>query len=97
MEYCTKFSMVQCHSGFYGVDTMNITSRSDFSKTSDILTMHEDTTIIGRNDIHILLQQKVTSKQISPKLKNSFIENTKIGILQNNIKNNILHKFHSTI
>ena len=77
MAYCTKFSMVQCHSGFYGVDTMNITSRSDFSKTSDILTMHEDTTIIGRNDIHILLQQKVTSKQISPKLANSFIENEK--------------------
>ena len=39
--------------------------------------MHEDTTIIVRNDIHLLLQPKVTSKQISPKLENSFIENAK--------------------
>ena len=46
--------------------------------------MHEDTTIIGKNDIRILLQQKVTSKKISPKLENSFINNEKRGILQNN-------------
>ena len=76
--------MVQCRNGFSGVDTMNITSYSDFSKTSEILLMHEDTTIIGKNDIRILLQQKVTSKQISPKLENSFIESQIIIILQNN-------------
>ena len=76
--------MVQCCSVFSGVDTINITSQSDFSKASGIILMHEDTTIIGRNDIRILLHQKVTSKQISPKLENSFINNEKRGILQNN-------------
>ena len=76
--------MVQCRNGFSGVDNMNITSYSDFSKTSELLLMHEDTTIIGRNYIYILLQQKVTSKQISPKLVNSFIENEKIIVLQKN-------------
>ena len=69
--------MVQCRSGFSGVDTINITSYSDVSKIYEPLLMHEDTTIIVRNDIHLLLQPKVTSKQISPKLENSFIENAK--------------------
>ena len=76
--------MVQCRNGFSGVDTMNITSYGYFSKTYELVLMHEDTKIIGRNDIHILLQQKVTSKQISPKLENSFIESQIIIILQNN-------------
>ena len=51
MKYCTKFAMVQSHSGFTGVDTMNITSRSDFSKTSCLLLQHKNASIIGRNDI----------------------------------------------
>ena len=66
--------MVQCHSGFSIVDTINITSPSYFSKPSELLPMHKDTTIIGCNDIHIILQQKFTSKQISSKLENSFIK-----------------------
>ena len=84
MAYCKKISMVQFRIVFSGVDTINIISNSVFSKNSELLLMHEDTTIIGRNDIHILLQQKVTSKQISPKLVNSFIENEKIIVLQKN-------------
>ena len=47
MKYCTKFSMVQCQSGYNGIDTMNVSTQSDFSKTSELLSIHEDTTIIG--------------------------------------------------
>ena len=63
MEYWTKFSMVQCRSGFSGIDIMNITSHSDFINNSELIYMHEVTTIIGQNDIHILLQQKVIFKK----------------------------------
>ena len=77
MSYSTKFSMVQCRSGFSGVDTMNVTSHSDFSKTSELLSIHEDTTLIGRPDIHILLIQKVRNNQISSELANEFIKNSK--------------------
>ena len=77
MKYCTKISMVQCRSGFSGVDTMNISTHSDFSKTSELLSQHEDATIIGRKDMNLLLDQKVANKQISSELAASFIQNAK--------------------
>ena len=63
-KFSTKFSMVQCRSGFTGVDTMDISTHSDFSKTSELLSQHEDASIIGRHDIRMLLHQKVSTKQI---------------------------------
>ena len=77
MNYSTKFAMVQCRSGFSGVDTMNISTHSYFSKISELLSQHENTSIIGRNDIRLLLNQKVTNKQISPKLAESLIAQAK--------------------
>ena len=77
MKYSTKFAMVQCRSGFSGVDTMNVTTHSNFSKTSELLSTHEDASIIGRNDIRLLLNQKVANKQISPELAELFIKNAK--------------------
>ena len=77
MKYSTKFAMVQCRSGYSGVDTMNISTHSDFSTTSDLLSRHEDASIIGRNDIRLLLNQKVANKQISSELAHSFIRNAK--------------------
>ena len=68
LKFSTKFAMVQCRSGYSGVDTMNVSTHSDFSKTSELLSQHEDASIIGRHDIRNLLQQKVLSKQISPEL-----------------------------
>ena len=77
-KYCTKFSMVQCRSGFSGVDTMNISTHSDFSKTSELLSQHhEDATIVRRNDMTLLSNQKVKNKQISSELADSFIQNAK--------------------
>ena len=77
MKYCTKFSMVQCWSSYHGIDTMNISKHSDFSKCSELLSQHEDATIIGRPDINMLLHQKVSAKQITPELCESYIENAK--------------------
>ena len=73
MKYCTKFSMVQCWSSYHGIDTMNISKHSDFSKCSELLSQHEDATIIGRPDINILLHQKVSAKQITQELCESYV------------------------
>ena len=56
---------------------MNISTHSDFSKTSELLSQHENASIIGRNDIRLLLNQKVANKQISPELAESFISQAK--------------------
>ena len=93
--------MVQCHSGFTGVDTMNITSHSNFSKTSYLLSQHENASIIGRNDIRCLLNQKVQHSQISTKLEQSFIESAKdefsIDILKKIAKNSTYVRFDDMI
>ena len=86
LKYSTKFSMVQCRSGFTGVDTMDISTHSDFSKTSELLSQHEDATIIGRHDIRMLLHQKVSTKQISPELAESFLTNAKKRFTLSKIK-----------
>ena len=69
--------MVQCRSGFSVVDTMNISTHSNFSRTSELLSQHEDATIVGRTDMALLLNKKVKSKQISSELADSFIQNAK--------------------
>ena len=76
-KYSTKFAMVQCRTSFSGCDTMNVTTHSDFSITSDLLSIHEDASIIGRPDMTLLLKQKKTSQQISDELADSFIQNAK--------------------
>ena len=75
--YCTKFAMVQCRSGYAGCDTMNITTHSDFSTTSELLSRHEDATIMGRPDMVKLLEQKVHAKQIHPDLAENMIKNAR--------------------
>ena len=62
---------------FSGCDTMNVTTHSDFSITSDLLSIHEDASIIGRPDMTLLLKQKKTSQQISDELAETFIQNAK--------------------
>ena len=56
---------------------MNVTTHSDFSITSDLLSIHEDASIIGRPDMTLLLKQKKTSQQISDELAETFIQNAK--------------------
>ena len=81
MKYCAKLTMVQFHSWFTGVDTMNITSHSDFSITSYLLSHHENTSITDRHDIWSLLNQKVKRCQISTDLEQLFIDSVKNNIL----------------
>lgn len=75
--YSTKFAMVQCRTSFTGSDTVNVTTHSDFSMTSELLSLYKDASIIGRPDIRMLLKQKVEAKQISPLLADSFENNAK--------------------
>ena len=56
---------------------MNVSTHSNFGFTSDLLSLHEDASIVGTPDITILLKQKVDSKQISPWLENTLVTNTK--------------------
>ena len=86
-KYSTKFAMVQCRTSFSGCDTMNITTHSDFSISSQLLSQHEDASIIGRPDMTLLLEQKKHSKQISPELADQFIQNAKNRYTKNELYN----------
>ena len=77
MKYCTKFGMVQCRSGYNGTSTMNVTTYSDFSKTSLLLPEHEAASIVGRRDIPMLLHQKVVNREITSEMADAFIKNAK--------------------
>ena len=77
--------MVQCRTSFAGCDTMNITTHSNFSMTSELLAMHEDASIVGRPDMTMLLKQKVDKKQISPLLADTFVQNAKNRYCKNDL------------
>ena len=70
--YNTKFAMYQVYSGYAGVNSMQLTTHSDHSSGSELLAQHEDATIVGRNDINLMLSKKVEQKKISPETANSF-------------------------
>ena len=65
-EFCTKFAMYQQRSEYAGVSTMDLTSHSDFSRASELRYQHEAASIVGRDDIVLLLNKKVTNGEISP-------------------------------
>ena len=68
--------MVQFRSDYNGVDTMNVTTDSDFRKSLEIILSHEDATIVGRDYISILLNRKVANSEISPESEDYFLQNT---------------------
>ena len=76
--------MVQCRKSFSGCNTMNVTTHSNFSMTFELLSMHEDASIVGRPDMTMLLKQKVDKKQISPLLADNFVKNAKNQYYKNN-------------
>ena len=53
--------------------------------TSELLSKHEDVSIVGRPDMTMLLKQKVDKIQISPLLVNSFVKNTKNRYYKNDL------------
>jgi hypothetical protein len=85
-KYNTTFAMVQCHSSYSGIDTMCLTTKSNFSKSSELLSQHEDATIIGREDINHLLHNKIKNGEISPELANSFICNAKTRFTKDHLR-----------
>ena len=76
-KYCTKFQMFQVHSGYSGVSTMGLTTHSDFSRSSELLSQHEGASIIGRDDINLLLSKKVANKQISAEHARNFVRDAR--------------------
>ena len=85
-KYNTTFAMVQCHSSYSGVDTMSLTTKSNFNKCSELLSQHEDATIIGREDINHLLHNKIKNSEISPELANSFLHNAKARYTKDHLR-----------
>ena len=73
-SYNTKFAMVQVHTGYSGVNSMQLTSHSDHSSASELLAQHEAATIVGRNDINLLLAKKVEHKKMSSETAHSFTQ-----------------------
>ena len=66
--------MVQVHTGYSGANSMQLTTHSDHSSASELLAQHEDATIVGRNDIKLLLAKKVKHKKMSSKTVHSFTQ-----------------------
>ena len=87
-KYCTKFQMFQQRSEYAGISTMDLTSHSDFSTVSELRSQHEAASIIGRDDIRLLLNKKVKNKEISCELMENMILDAK-----DRFNDNILHGY----
>ena len=77
-KYCTKFQMFQQRSEYSGVSTMDLTSHSDFSEVKELRSQHEAASIIGRDDMRLLLNKKVSNNEISSELMHNMIKDARI-------------------
>lgn len=75
MKFCTIFGMTESRVGYAGADTMNVSTTGDFSGSSHLLSSHQESYVIGRPDINILLDQKVANREITPGLAEAFRRN----------------------
>ncbi len=75
-SWCTTFQMAKQTGGYTGLDTMNVGTHSDWSKTSELLAQHEGLSLKDRSDIRHLLAQKVACGQASQELADWSIENS---------------------
>ena len=75
-QYCTKFQMFRVDSGYDGVSTMNMTTHSNFSSSSKLLSLHEDSYVAGRDDIKLLLRKKIKNVEMSKELAYNFNQNS---------------------
>ena len=75
--YNTTFSMSSQRGCFAGIDTMDVTTHSSWSHTSELLAQHESNSLAGRNDIVQLLSQKVEAGQVSHTLASNLISASK--------------------
>ena len=57
-KYNTKFAMYRQFSSYEGVCTMDLTTHGNFGSGSELLSQHEAASIVGRNDINLLLNKK---------------------------------------
>jgi hypothetical protein len=79
MNKCsTTFEMVRQTGGYTGLDTMNVGTHSDWSKTSELLAQHEALSLKDRSDIRHLLAQKVACGQASRELADWSLQNSRI-------------------
>eukprot|EP00957_Ditylum_brightwellii_P072793 5532417-Ditylum_brightwellii.AAC.1 len=56
---------------------MSIGTHSNFARTSELLSQHEDASFVGRPDMVFLLDRKVKNNEISKKLAEAYIFNAK--------------------
>ena len=60
--------MFRVDSGYHGVSTIDLTSHSNFSASSELLSQHEDSYIVERDDTKVLLNTKVKDEEVSKEL-----------------------------
>ena len=73
----TSFVMTCQASGFSGLDTMNMSTHSDWSKTSHLLGKHKNNSLHGHDDIVHLLPQTVEAGEINSILADNLMETSK--------------------
>ena len=72
-KFCTKHRVETVYAGYTGVSTMDLTTHSNFNSFSEILTRHESASLIGRNDINLLLSRKVSRQEITSEHADRFV------------------------
>ena len=70
----TSFAMTRQIGGYNGFDTMNVSTHSDWSKTSCLLAEHESNGLAMHPDLVHLLSCKVRAGQVSTLLSNNLME-----------------------
>ena len=78
--------MFRVDSGYHGVSTMDLTSHSDFSVTSALLSQREDSYITGRDDIKFLLNKKVREGEVSKELASNYFRSANHRFTENKLR-----------
>ena len=71
-KFCTTYAMYTQYSNYEGVCTMDLVTNSNFASGSELLSQHQAASIVGRNDINLLLSRKVERGEISVEMQHSF-------------------------
>lgn len=78
MNKCsTTFSMAKVNGGYSGIDSISVSTYSDFSRSSELMAQHEALAISKRGDMVHLLSQKVVCGQVTKELASWLLEHSR--------------------
>ena len=73
----TTYSMAKVNGGYTGLDSISVSTSSNFNRTSELMAQHEALALSNRDDLVHLLWQKVACGQVNKPLAAWLLENSR--------------------